>query len=80
MTMTTIKVEAGTRDELKAYAAQHGLTMDAALRGLLDSEQRRRMLEEVRAARRRMTAEQWKAYNAEADEWLDAPLEGPRGR
>ncbi len=39
--LTTMKVSAATRDELKAIADREGLTLDAALRKLLRLERQR---------------------------------------
>jgi hypothetical protein len=41
--LTTMKVSAATRDELKAIADREGLTLDAALKKLLRLERQRQM-------------------------------------
>ena len=48
--MTTIKVERSTRDGLRALASERGLTMDAALKELLEEAARERRFAEVRRA------------------------------
>ena len=48
--MTTIKVERSTRDGLRALASERGVTMDTALRELLEEAARERRFAEVRRA------------------------------
>ena len=48
--MTTIKVERSTRDGLRALASERGVTMDAALKELLEEAARERRFAEVRRA------------------------------
>ena len=48
--MTTIKVERSTRDGLRALASERGVTMDAALKELLEEAARDRRFAEVRRA------------------------------
>ena len=46
--MTTIKVERSTRDDLRALASKRGVTMDAALKELLEETARERRFAEMR--------------------------------
>ena len=48
--MTTIKVERSTRDGLRALASERGVTMDTALKELLEEAARERRFAEVRRA------------------------------
>ena len=48
--MTTIKVERSTRDGLRALASERGVTMNAALKELLQEAARERRFAEVRRA------------------------------
>ena len=48
--MTTIKVERSTRDGLRALASERGVTMDTALKELLEEAARERRFAEARRA------------------------------
>lgn len=48
--MTTIKVEASTRDGLRALAQRQGLSMDDALKKLLEKAERDQHFADVNAA------------------------------
>ncbi|WP_329572919.1 hypothetical protein [Kitasatospora sp. NBC_01266] len=69
MTMTTIKVQAGVRDELARLAADDlgGVTLNAALEHLLTEHRKAQIL----AAYARLEADPkaWADYQDELDEW-----------
>ena len=65
--MTTIKVERSTRDGLRALASERGVTMDAALKELLEEAARERRFAEVRRAMEVNPPDE--AYVKEFREW-----------
>ncbi|MGW3185490.1 hypothetical protein ACWDD9_40090 [Kitasatospora sp. NPDC001119] len=69
MTMTTIKVQAGVRDELARLAADDlgGVTLNAALEHLLTEHRKSQIL----AAYARLEADgtAWADYQNELDQW-----------
>jgi plasmid stability protein len=72
MAMTTIRVEAEIRDRLAARASEHGRSLGAELKAMLDEM----MWQGIEAGYRRLAADQneMAAYQAEAAEWTSADL------
>jgi plasmid stability protein len=72
MAMTTIRVEAEIRDRLAARASDHGRSLGAELKAMLDEM----MWQGIEAGYRRLAADQneMAAYQAEAAEWTSADL------
>jgi plasmid stability protein len=70
--MTTIRVEAEVRDRLAARAEEHGRSLGAELRAMLDEM----MWQGIEAGYRRLAAhpEEMAAYQAETAEWTLAGL------
>jgi plasmid stability protein len=70
--MTTIRVEAGVRDQLAAQAAAHGRSLGAELAAMLDEM----LWQGIEAGYRRLAASpaELQAYQAEATEWIAADL------
>lgn len=70
MAMTTIRVDSEVRDRLAARAAEHGRSLGAELRVMLDEM----MWQGIEAGYRRLAAssEEMAAYQAEAAEWTSA--------
>jgi plasmid stability protein len=70
--MTTIRVEAETRDRLVALAAAHGRSLGAELRAMLDEM----MWQGIEAGYRKLAADrdELAAYRAEITEWTSADL------
>ena len=67
MTVTTIKVDLGLRDELKAQARVRGRTLGEHLQALADDEARRQRFEAVRRAMASSPIDA--AYVIEAHDW-----------
>jgi plasmid stability protein len=72
MAMTTIRVEAEIRDRLAARASEHGRSLGAELKAMLDEM----MWQGIEAGYRRLAADQEEmaAYQAEAAEWTSADI------
>jgi plasmid stability protein len=72
MAMTTIRVEAEVRDRLAALAAEHGRSLGAELRAMLDEL----MWQGIEAGYRKLAAhqEEMAAYRAEIAEWTSAGI------
>jgi plasmid stability protein len=72
MAMTTIRVEAEVRDRLAALAAEHGRSLGAELRAMLDEL----MWQGIEAGYRKLAADQEEmvAYHAEIAEWTSAGI------
>ena len=72
MAMTTIRVEAEIRDRLAARASEHGRSLGAELKAMLDEM----MWQGIEAGYRRLAADQKEmaAYEAEAAEWTSADI------
>ena len=70
--MTTIRVEAEIRDRLAARASEHGRSLGAELKAMLDEM----MWQGIEAGYRRLAADQEEmtAYQAEAAEWTSADI------
>jgi plasmid stability protein len=70
--MTTIRVDAEVRDMLAARAEEHGRSLGAELRALLDEM----MWQGIEAGYRRLAAQrdEMAAYRAETVEWTSAGL------
>jgi plasmid stability protein len=70
--MTTIRVEAEVRDRLAALAAEHGRSLGAELRAMLDEL----MWQGIEAGYRKLAAgqEEMAAYDAEIAEWTSAGI------
>jgi plasmid stability protein len=70
--MTTIRVEAEIRDRLAARASEHGRSLGAELKAMLDEM----MWQGIEAGYRRLAANQegMAAYQAEAAEWTSADM------
>jgi plasmid stability protein len=70
--MTTIRVEAEVRDRLAARAEEHGRSLGAELRAMLDEM----MWQGIEAGYRRLAAQrdEMAAYRAETVEWTSAGL------
>ncbi len=71
--MTTIRVDAGVRDQLAARARTNGRSLGAELQAMLDESMR----QGIEAGYRRLETRQpqeMTAYQAEAAEWASAGL------
>jgi plasmid stability protein len=70
--MTTIRVEAEVRDRLAALAAEHGRSLGAELRAMLDEM----MWQGIEAGYRKLAAdrEETAVYHAEIAEWTSAGI------
>jgi plasmid stability protein len=70
--MTTIRVEVEVRDRLAARAEEHGRSLGAELRAMLDEM----MWQGIEAGYRRLAAQrdEMTSYQAEAVEWTSAGL------
>jgi plasmid stability protein len=70
--MTTIRVEAEVRDRLAARAEEHGRSLGAELRAMLDEMMR----QGIEAGYRRLAAQrdEMATYQAETVEWTSAGL------
>ena len=70
--MTTIRVEAEVRDRLAALAAEHGRSLGAELRAMLDEL----MWQGIEAGYRKLAADQEEmaVYHAEIAEWTSAGI------
>jgi plasmid stability protein len=70
--MTTIRVEAEVRDRLAALAAEHGRSLGAELRAMLDEM----MWQGIEAGYRKLAAdrEEMAVYHAEIAEWTSAGI------
>ena len=69
MSVTTIKVSVEVRDRLKAQASAGHRTLGQHLEHLADLGDRRRRLDEVRAAIRATSADDLASYESEVESW-----------
>ena len=74
-TMTTIKVETGVRDRLRANAKNADLTMNEYLERVLEIEDRRAKVAAVRAAMAATPKALMDRYHAESEAWVNADLD-----